>query len=150
MLKKNAKTIGLVLIILVAVVTIVWVAPRETNAGGGINHKVTVINDSGSKCKVNLSKDKLVNEDWVGVVTISAGDSYTFETGSLCPCCLKGQYYDAANNVWRKLLTKNVGLGNDSKNCDCTAACWDSTWRICRKAGEGYTQVRDYDFGFCR
>jgi hypothetical protein len=147
-MQKNRLHIKVVLFLAAALFLISTLAL----AGGGINWKVTVKNDTNYKCKVNVSKDKLTIVEWMGWRTLEPGQQTTFETGSLCPCGIKGEVYDANSKTWKKTRTVNIGLANEiAENGEfCSAACWDSSWKLCRKAGTDADSLRDKDFSWCK
>ena len=52
---------------------------------------------------------------------------------------------------WVKMKAMDC-LGGDH-NYDTTVlstCCWNISARVCQKAGLGYTEMRDHDFGFCK
>lgn len=124
---------------------------RDAYAGGGINWKFKVQNPTDNKVKVwvfvrlaNLS-EKLTA---TGVV-INPGGTYTFETGDKCPTGIEGQIY--ADGKWLKMKSMDcLGGDHDYETSVASTCCWNISARVCQKAGQGYTEVRDHDYGFCK
>ena len=113
--------------------------------------ELTVRNDTGKNCKVLIYDDRFAANYPREEVTIASGSSYTWHTGGYCPDCMKGEIYASgqSNPGWRKIKWTNC-LGKEIAIADgCTACCWNTSWRICRKRGEGY-DIRDDDYGFCK
>ena len=106
-------------------------------AGGGANWKVTVNNDTNYKCRVLVYTEKMTHSEPMDWRTLASGQQTIYETGSLCPCCIEGKVYDPSTKTWKKTRKVNIGLGNEINDpYSCSAACWNSTWKLCRKAGK--------------
>lgn len=110
--------------------------------------RVTVRNDTNYNCSVRLYTDHFFQCYKTDKERITPVSSYTFDTGAWCPQSLEG--WIIIDGVEKKMKSINIGVGNEiSDACqDGSAACWNSTWIICRKRGSG--AVNDYDYGFCR
>lgn len=120
-------------------------------AGGGVNWKVDVKNDTNFKCRVTVYKDKMFAAEPMDQRTLEPGQRTTFETGSLCPCAIEGNVFDPKSRTWKETRLVNVGLGNEISTFDgASAACWNSFWQLCRKAGTDADTMRDKDFSWCK
>lgn len=116
--------------------------------------EVTVRNDTDKDCKVTLYTDRMFAIHPETEATLTPGASYTWRTGSWCPDCIKGKINipsgTQSSSGWKTIKWTNC-LGNEISIADgCSPCCWNSNWRICRKRGEGYSEVRDDDYGFCK
>lgn len=135
-----------------AVALFIGLVPHHARAGG-IDHTITVHNPLDSKVRVSAGKVKanIVDVEWTSWVVIPTGGSQEFHSGALCPCGVRGQYWDAVNRKWVKMKGRNC-LGSDMENVENNAStcCWSYTVKTCQKAGHGYNEVREYDFGFCK
>jgi hypothetical protein len=83
--------------------------------------------------------------------TESRGGGYlkinlVFETGSKCPCSVKGEIL--IQGVWYKMQRIDLGTGENRLAADCggTAACWNSVVNI-KQVRFGW-DARDYDWTF--
>jgi hypothetical protein len=130
------------------VITIVSLDVPKVYAGGGINYKVTVNNPTDKKFKVWLRVEKGYAQTAEETAVIKPGESYTWETGAVCPCGLQGKVFDPVGQEWRWMQCVNM-YGNRS---DCNsgagnvAVCASQDFTIERK--QGVTEVREYDYGF--
>ncbi len=97
-------------------------------AGGGINHKVKVKNDSDNDVKVHFYYSMQCDEQ---EYYIAKGSSHTFETGAKCPLGLQGWVYGAGvQMVTRCTLGPEKGVGaNVCSNCG-GITCDSSDWVI--------------------
>ena len=145
------KTTRVLTIFFSVLVMAVLIIGRDTHAGGGINYKVTVGNPTDYKVKVwvfvrkvNLS-EKLISN----AVILNAGESHTWETGAKCPTGIEGQILAAGK--WMKMKSMDcLGGDHNYETSVVSTCCWDISARVCQKAGQGYTEVRDHDYGFCK
>jgi hypothetical protein len=143
-----SKKLGLGLVvtaILGIVLLALWITPAR--AAGGANWKVTVRNDTGYSCTVELflfAMNKDATDKSAGLKEIPTGTSVTFETGSLCPNYLKGTIFHETTKDLKRACV------NGTSSALCGAACWNTSWKICRKAGSEQDSLRDGDFGFCK
>ena len=121
-------------------------------AGGGANWKVDVTNDTNYKCKVLIAVTTGPTNKEMDCRTLSPRERTTYETGAWCPCAITGKVYDPDSKTWKKTRTVNIGLGNevDDSGQFCSAACWNSSWKLCRKAGTDADSMRDKDFSWCK
>ena len=144
---KIIKAICILIVAFFIVVTTGSMDNKKTYAGGGINYKVTVSNPTDKKCRVCLMVEKLTFQEAKETVTLSPGDSHTWETGALCPCGLEGKVYDTVGKEWR--LMECINMYGHKANCNgvgMVAVCASHSFTIERKTG--VTEVRDYDYGF--
>ena len=97
-------------------------------AGGGINHKVKVKNDSDNDVTVYLFYSVQCDDK---EYRIAKGSSHTFETGAKCPVGLGGWVYGAAvSMVTRCTIGAEKGVGaNVCSNCGWIT-CESSDWVI--------------------
>lgn len=84
---KLAWTLMLVLLVAIALGS---VADRDAYAGGGVNYKVTVKNDTKYNAAVIIWVDKVVYDSEHAAAYIQSGGSHTFETGAWCIAKLVG------------------------------------------------------------
>ena len=120
-------------------------------AGGGINWKLVVKNDTKYKCKVIIHLEQVYRAKAMDWRTLAPGGRTTYETGALCPCAIRGKVYDPDSKTWKKTRMVNVGLGNEVTDFNwTTAACWNGSWQLCRKAGTEDDTMRDMDFSWCK
>ena len=148
---KNIKTACVLTVLFFVLIITGLIIGRNAYAGGGINWKVTVHNPTDYKIKVwayvrlaSLS-EKLTSS---GVV-INPGGTYTFETGDKCPTGIEGQIY--VDKKWLKMKSMDcLGGAHDYDTAVMSTCCWNLSARACQKAGQGYTEVRDHDYGFCK
>jgi hypothetical protein len=147
-MKRILKAICLLVMVSFVLMATGAMDHQKAQAGGGINYKVTVSNPTDKTCSAWVMVEKGYVQSSEETVTISPGGSYTWETGALCPCGLKGKVYDPVGKEWRLMQCTNM-YGNRS---DCNtglgnmAVCASQSFTIERK--EGVTEVRDYDYGF--
>jgi hypothetical protein len=120
------------------------VAP--VRAAGGANWKVTVRNDTSMACSVQVWTNEAVATRLHSEKSITPGGSVTFETGAKCPDQLRGTIN--AGGSW--VLLKGVCINGVGSLDWCGAACWNSSFKICQVAGQGYSEVRDNDYSFCK
>jgi hypothetical protein len=102
--------------------------------------EVTVRNDTGKDCKVTIYDYRFVSVSPREEMTIASGSSYTWKTGGYCPTCMDGQIYASGQSSpgWKKIKWTNC-LGNEIAIAEgCSPCCSNTSWRICRKRGEGY------------
>jgi hypothetical protein len=138
------------MMILCAVIAIM-VSP-DVMAGGGINWKVKVTNDTPYEIRVKIWVNELVKASEKETKWIAPGSSYTFATGALCPDKLGGAIFKDHSSFGTSLGTYCLGMGDWKESSDsrtgCSAACWNSTIRVVRMAPDHYEEFRDYDYGF--
>lgn len=111
-------------------------------------YDVTVYNETEFVVKVAVWTNHLTTNQKVSTQTIQPGGSYTWSTGAWCPDGLTGQIKDSTGN-WRGLQETNCH-GNKQSSGFWPACCWSLTFKVCRKIGIGYTEIRDDDYGFCK
>jgi hypothetical protein len=68
-------------------------------------------------------------------VDMAPGSNYQWKTGAYCPAGFSGKL-DTPHG-WRGLKGA-VFL-----------KCWNIHYKICQRRGQGYTEVRHEDYGFC-
>jgi len=109
---------------------------------------VTVRNDTNYTCKIRLYMDRFFTCHLTDYQSIATGSSYQWDTGGWCPLSLEGEIN--VDGKWIKMKSINIGVGNEINDAcqDSSAACWNSSWIICRKRGSG--TINDYDYGFCK
>lgn len=141
----------------------------SANAGGGINHKMTVENPTQWTVRVKAWKKTAdlnlvaVNDSWT---VVPPGSSKTFETGSLCPSYFSGEVKTPEG--WRKMKSRScLGIDFEGDPYSSTAGghssavcCWNVTVEVCLKLPTsqdnkeiGFKQdmvFNDYDVGFCK
>ena len=111
-------------------------------------YDVTVHNETEFVVNVATWSHHFSSNKKVSTQTLQPGGSYTWSTGAWCPCGLSGQINDGAGN-WRALQETNCH-GNKQSSEWWPPCCWNLTFRVCRKVGEGYSEIRDDDYGFCK
>ncbi len=109
---------------------------------------VTVSNATELVAKVEGHVDHVFWTSGMGEQTIQPGGSYTWHSGSWCPDGLSGEIRDSAGN-WRKIQETSC-LGHKCSHDSWTSCCWNLNFKVCRKAGIGYQEIRDDDYGFCK
>ena len=148
---KIIKTTSMLTVLFFVLIMVGLIIGRDTYAGGGINYKVTVQNPTDYKVKVwvfvrHLNLSEKITSD--GVV-LSPGGSNTWETGAKCRSCIEGQIYSGMK--WLKMKNMDcLGGAHDYETETLTTCCWNISARVCQKAGQGYTEMRDHDYGFCK
>lgn len=149
-MERIIKASCILMVVFFVVITVGSMANQDTYAAGGINYTVTVQNPTDSKCKVTLYVNKAIQTSQETVI-IEAGGSYTWQTGAYCPDHLNAEYWDKKYSTWRKMQCVNMyghrvdcgtGLGG-------VAVCASKKFKVCRKGGQGFEEVRDNDMGFC-
>jgi hypothetical protein len=126
------------------------VSDQEVQASGAVNWKTTVKNPTKYQVRVGLW-DLFGKNLSGGYIYIQPGGSTTMETGANCPAMLFGNIQDGSN--WRALMSCDcLGTCYSSENPATLYAtcCWDITFKICQKAGQGFSEVRPFDYGFCK
>ncbi len=104
-------------------------------AGGGINHKVKVKNDSDRDVTVRLVYSmQCEDKDY----SIAKGSSHTFETGAKCPLGLEGWVNGTAVLlVTRCTIGAEQGVGASVCSKCSWITCESSDW-VVRKHGSEY------------
>ena len=148
---KKIKTAHMLAVLFFVLIMAGLIIGRDAYAGGGINYKVKVQNPTNYKVKV-WAYVRLVNlseKHTSSGVVINPGETYTFETGAKCPTGIEGQIY--ADGKWLKMKSMDcLGGDHNYETSVMSTCCWDISARVCQKAGQGYTEVRDHDYGFCK
>ena len=90
---------------------------------------------------------------WVYVegsrVTIQPGGEHTFNVpGSDCPWGLDGALVALPVHEIPKIRETSC-LGHSASRDAWSPCCWNSTFEVCRKAGDA-DSFKDNDFGFCK
>ncbi len=81
--------------------------------------------------------------------TIPPGGSYTFDYGAFCPSVLDGKII-LANGSKKNMKSTDMN-GTPWPEGDCgMPSCWNTHFKICQKAGQGYAEIRDNDYSFCK
>lgn len=82
---------------------------------------------------------------------IHLGESFTYDSGGLCPSGFTGRLFFITKDgkMDEKELAPTSILGHEVGKEGFTAGCWDSSWTICRKRGQGVT-INNNDYGFCK
>lgn len=119
---------------------------KEVLAGSALNWKISVTNPTPYQVQVRATKTG-VGDLVAGEVLIAPGGSYTFELGAFCASAVDGYIFVAGQ---RKNLKPCNCLGQDMTCIENSLAtcCWNVSFQIVQKAGQGYTEVRDFDYGF--
>lgn len=146
-MKRIIKVLFSVFIVLSAMVVFV---NFSVTAGEGENWKVTVVNDTRYPCKVTVCaidpvslKCKPYGEKRKKV---SKKETMIFETGSACPCSIKGDI--SILGKWYEMQSVDLGTGSSRAASDCkgTAACENSVVDI-KQVKFGW-QANAYDWAF--
>jgi hypothetical protein len=111
---------------------------------------VTVRNDSEETCRVDLYYTSFEGNKEYGMKLVPKGGTATFETGLWCPSGFTGIIFKDPKNLEYPSLASTSILGHETGTTGFSAGCWNSSWKICRKRGEGYKEVRNNDYGFCK
>lgn len=139
-MEKILQTACILMVAFFVAITVGSVAYQDAYAGGGVNHKVTVKNNTELDFTVELWVSKYINKEY-SMVTIDPGQTHTFQTGALCPSGLYGrafifgeigQVVEKDVNFYYHIFGYKV-----SDPALFSAGCWSSSWLIV-KEGEDY------------
>ncbi|MBN1664396.1 MAG: hypothetical protein JW943_12410 [Deltaproteobacteria bacterium] len=151
MSKKHFIMMGLAVVVFTAV--LVMMSNLNATAGGGVNWKVTITNETSYKVNLTVWVEKMgIGKEDVSTFDLQPGASKTAETGAYCPCAVEGKIY-IPNQGWRSLGVYSLGISSWSKNSGdfhCGAACWNSNIKVVKMVGDNVTEFRDFDFGFSK
>ena len=120
---------GLILLMIVGFGTSVF-------AGGGVNHKVTIRNNTDRHCGARL----YYGSNLFGTVKdefkeIPANESRTYETGSKCPLFIEG----GCSRGWAGMPSDNFSRCTSGVSASgassCGITCWSSDWFIKTRSG---------------
>jgi hypothetical protein len=129
-MKTSVKTVMVWVIALMVVAGMFSYA----NAGGAVNWKVKVTNNTDKDVEVNLHYN--VGGNYGMGYRINKGGSHTFETGAKCPFNLEGWVYGPQVSAVSRCVN-----GLESKVC--SVVCADSDWKITVHADGAYHFDKD-------
>ncbi len=130
-MEPNSKLNPWIPACLLALLALIWAAPAGAwtmTLDNPTEYTARVLAYGGYKDPIHLKT--------LATVNIAPGGSYQWSTGAQCPTGFAGKLNTP--DGWRGLKT------------DTFIKCWNVHYKICQKAGQGYTEVRDYDYGFCK